>query len=253
MKKKYSLLTLLFFLIITFPLLSVEEEIQYRDIDFSAGIQFNYNTAKIKLGPEDSENSLFYPYLVLEIDVDVFDYLTVGIFGGYSQSTFTDPVEFTEMPLSLRLNEERRDTMVFGLNVKSEFVSFGYFSLLAKGEFLYFKTFKNEKAIELPVITGTAAIKNSFYQLSVNLLLQYDGLSGVTLFLGPEFNLLSGETSVNQVIEDIEAEQAVEFSQRQLFGLISGINIDIGSHLELILQAGFFTKTSFSAGLFYIF
>lgn len=253
MKKKYSLLTLFVFLIMAFPLLSVEEEIQYRDIDFSAGIQFNYNTAKIKLGPEEIENSLFYPYLVMEIDVDIFDYLTVGVFGGYSQSTFIDPADFAELPLSLRLNEERRGTMVFGLNVKSEFLSFGYFSLKAKGEFLYFKTFKNEKTIELPVITGTADIKNSFYQLSVNLFLQYDGLTGVTLFLGPEFNLLNGEISVNEVIEDIETEQIRDFSQKQLFGLISGINIEIGSQLELILQAGFFTKTSFSAGLFYIF
>jgi hypothetical protein len=253
MKKKYSLLTLLILLLITFPLFSIEEEVKYNEIDFSAGLSLNYNTAKIKLGTEDNANSLFYPYLLLEINADIFDYLTIGVAGGYSQNTFTDPVDFSGLPLSLRLNKERRGGMVFGLNLKSEITAFGYFSLLGKAEFLYFKTLKNGKTIDLPTITGTADIKNSFYQLTVNLFLKYDGLTGITLFLGPEFNLLKGEISVNEVIEDIEAGQAVSFSQKQLFGLTSGINIDIGSHMELIMQAGFFTKTSFAAGLFYIF
>ncbi|MCK5058819.1 MAG: hypothetical protein KAT34_19380 [Candidatus Aminicenantes bacterium] len=253
MKKKYSLFILLIFLLPALPLFSAEEEVKYYEIDFSTGLTFSYNTAKVDLAPDDMEKTLFYPYLALEIDVDVFDYLTIGVVAGYNQNKFTGSIDFNELPLSLRLNEEQRKAMVFGLNLKSEFTSFGYFSLLGKAEFLYFKLFKNEIPIELPVVTGSAAIKNAFHQLTVDLFLQYDGLSRVSLFFGPQLNLLKGKVSVSEVIEDIEAEQAINYRQKKFLGLVTGINIDIGSHIELILRAGLLSKTSFSAGIFYLF
>lgn len=253
MKKKLSLFTLTFFLFTVFALFSNQEEVKSYEIDFTAGLKFSYNAAKIELGQEGIENSLFYPYLVLEVDVDIFSYLTLGVIAGYNQNNFKDPIDFTELPLSLRLNDERRNSMVFGLNLESEFVSFGYFSLLARGEFLYFKLFKTEKAIELPIVTGNAAIENSFYQLTVDLFLQYDGLTGVTLFLGPQLNLLDGKVSISEKIEDIEADQITDYRQKNFIGLASGINIEMGSSLELILIAELFSKTAFSAGLFYVF
>lgn len=252
MKKKCSLLTLLALLVIALPLFP-EEEVKGYEIDFSAGLNFSYNTVDVELGQDSVTSSLFYPYLTLEIDVEISSYLTLGILGGYNQNTFQDSIDFTELPLSLRLNEERRDAMVFGLSLKSEFVSFGYFSLSSKGEFLYFRTFKNEKAIELPVVTGSADIKNSFYQLTIDIFLQYDGLTGLTLFLGPQLNLLNGKISVSEVIDDIEADQTMNYKQKKLIGLAAGLNIDIGSHVELILRAGLFSRTAFSAGIYYLF
>jgi hypothetical protein len=207
----------------------------------------------VELAPDDMEKTLFYPFLTLEIDVDIYDYITVGVLAGYSRNTFTDSIDFSELPLSLRLNEKRRNAMVFGLNLKSEFTSFGYFALSGKAEFLFFKLFKNEMPIALPVVTGNAAIGNSFHQLTVDLFLKYDGLSGVSLFLGPQLNLLKGKMSVSEVIEDIEAEQVINYRQKNFFGLVTGVNIDIGSHAELILRAGLLSKTSFSAGIFYLF
>jgi len=232
---------------------SDEEEVKYYEIDFSAGLTFSYNMAKVELAPDDLEKTLFYPFLTVEVDVDIYDYVTVGVLAGYSQNTFRGSIDFSELPLSLRLNEERRNSMVFGLNLKSEFTSFGYFSLCGKAEFLYFKLFNNEIPIELPVVTGNAAIGNAFHQLTLDLFLKYDGLTGVSLFLGPQLNLLKGKVSISEVIEDIEAEQVIKYRQKKFIGLVTGVNIDIGSQVELILRAGFLSKTCFSAGIFYLF
>ena len=253
MKKKYVLFILLIFWLMALSLFPAEEEVKYYEIDFSAGLTFSYNTAKVELAPDDMEKTLFYPFLTVEVDVDIYNYVTVGVLAGYSQNTFRGPIDFNELPLSLRLNEKRRNSMVFGLNLKSEFTSFGYFSLCGKAEFLYFKLFKNETPIELPIVTGNAVIGNTFHQLTVDLFLRYDGLTGVSLFLGPQLNLLKGKVSANEVIEDIEAEQVINFRQKKFIGLVTGVNIEIGSQVELILSAGLFTKTSFSAGIFYLF
>jgi len=253
MKKKYSLFTLSIFLLVVFPLFSTEEEVKYYEVDFNAGLTFSYNTAKVELTADDLEKTLFYPFLTLEIDADIYDYVTVGLLVGYSQSTFRGSLDFNELPLTLRLNEKRRGAMVFGLNLKSEFTTFGYFSLCGKTEFLYFKLFKEDNPIELPIVTGNAAITNTFYQFTVDLFLKYDGLTGISLFFGPQLNLLKGKVSVSEVIEDIEAEQVIEYRQKKVIGLVTGVNIDIGSHLELILRAGLLSKTAISAGIFYLF
>ncbi len=253
MKKKLSLLILLICTLVASPLLPAEEETQSIDIDFTAGLNLSYNTVNIKMGEDNIENSMAYHFAALELEAEILSRLKLAVLAGYTMDSYKNPIEFTGLPLSLRLNKKWNNAMIFGLNVKSDFVSFGYFSLLAKGEFLFFKFFKNDKPIELPVVTGNAAIKNSFYQLTVDLCLMYEGLSGVTLFLGPQLNLLNGKLSIAETIEDIKADQTMEYKQKNLMGLACGMNIDVGGNWELYVKAGLFSKTSLTAGIFYLF
>lgn len=224
-----------------------------RTIDYVVGLNFCYNRADIEFGDNGPESTLLYTYLALEIDLDVMDYLTVGVVAGYNSNKFDGPVDFINLPLSLRYGDEAFKSMVFGLRARSEFFSWNDFSVEARGEFLLFKKFENTMPIQLPSVEGTAAIKNSFTQTSVDLLFKYDGLSTMTLFAGPQLNLISGELEASETIESLEGSETVDFKQKSAIGLAAGVHFDLGNHFEVDIKAGLFSRTSLSATIFYVF
>jgi len=251
MRKKVFFLVFLVVGAMLFP--AEPEEIKSSDIDFTAALRFAFNRAKVEWSGGGGENELVYPYLALEVDADILNFLTLGVVAGYNRNSFSGAVDFYRLPLSLRINEARNTSMVLGLNLQTEIVSFSDFVLKGKGEFLYFKLFKNEKTIALPVIEGQATIKNTFWELTVNLMLEYQGLTGANLFFGPRFNLIQGTLTVGEKIVEIEAEEEMKFKQKRWVDLVTGISIDIGTSLELKLAASFLSKTCLSAALCYAF
>ncbi|MCK4766513.1 MAG: hypothetical protein KAW12_30240 [Candidatus Aminicenantes bacterium] len=255
MKKKLTLLTIFVFLVITLPLCAFDaaEDDSSAGIDFDAGLLFSFNRAKVELGADKTVSTLAYQYMALEIDVEIFSGFTLGVIAGYNRNFFNDPVDFTQLPLTLRVEKMKNSSLLLGANLKAELFSFGDFTLIGKGEFLWFRQFNHESPIELSVVTGNAVVENAFYQATVDLLLKYDRWTGVEIFFGPELYLLDGEISADETIEDIQARQTLEYKQDSLFGFVVGASFEIGSHVELFLSAGLFSKTSFCAGLFYIF
>ncbi len=257
MKKNLSLLILFVVGLMVFPVGAQEQkeqqEIKSYEIDFNVCLNFSYNRTRVELGQEGLQHTLIYPLVTLEVDVEIFNNLTLGVVAGYNQNYFKEPVDFFLLPLSLRVNEEKNSSMVLGLNVKSEIVSFSDFSLVGKGEFLYFKLFKHERPIDLPIARGRAVLENSFYQLTVDLLLEYHRLSGIFFFLGPRLNLVKGKFSAEEQIEDIEARQTLNFKQKNFLDMAAGVNIELSSSLELILAASFFARTSLAVGISYLF
>jgi len=241
------------FLLLAFNLVAQEREIKSYEIDFNAGLRLDFSRASVELGPGNTIRTLNYPFLALEIDVDILTNLTLGIVAGYNWNYFKDSVDFFQLPLSIRVNEEKNNSMVLGLNLATEVFSFGDFSILAKGEFLYFKLFKIESPIDLPIAPGTATVKNSFYQVTLDLPIEYYSFSGLILYAGPRLNLIKGKMTVDEQIGDIQAVESQGFKQKGMFDLMAGINVEIGSHLDLIFTASFFSKTSLAAGLFYLF
>jgi len=222
-------------------------------IDYSAGLNFSYNRTSILLGENNVESSMTYTYLALEIDVALLDFLTLGAVAGYNTNYFNDPVDFSNLPLSLRVSEQRYNSMLVGLRAKSDFFSWKEFSLTANGEFLYFKVFKKELPIQLPVVTGTSTVKNSFYQAAVELMVQYDRFSGLTIFAGPQWNMIKGKFTVTETIDALEGIQTLKYKQKNTMGIAAGINFEAGSHFDINAKISLFSKTSFSLEVFYIF
>lgn len=253
MRKILFLLILVGFIVGSTVMFSAEKEKKTTDIYFNVGLNLNFNDANIKIGDNGDENSLVYSYLTLEFDVDLTDDLTLGIIAGFNNNYLKETMDFFQLPITLRFNKEKNNSMVFGLNAKSEFLLIGDFSLQVRGEFLYFKLFKKEFPIDLPIATGASTLKNSFSQISLEMLGQYDGFSNFSVFAGPQFNFINGKYTVSETIENIEAEEVLKYKQRKTVGLMAGINYDLGSHFILDLRLTIISKTSFSGSIFYVF
>lgn len=232
---------------------SEEKQKKTLEIDYSVALNFSYNSAQVKIGNNDLENTLVYSYLALEVDLDLMDYLTVGVLAGYNMNHLDDPVDFINLPLSLRLGDENFKSMVLGVRARSEFFSWKDFSFVATGEFLVFKRFEKELPINLPIASGIATVKNSFTQTAVELLVKYEGLETLTIFAGPQLNLINGEVEASHSIEELSGQETLEFKQKQSLGVTAGVHFELGNHFEVDVKAYLLSKTSLSLELFYIF
>jgi hypothetical protein len=222
-------------------------------ISYQVGLNVSLNNTKVKMGDEDMENTLSFYYAALEVDLDLFDNITLGVLAGFNSNSFDDPVDFTQLPISLRFDKKKNTAMNFGLCAKSEFSISKMFSIQARGQYLIFKLFEKEFSIDLPIVTGTATTKNSFSQLTVAVMGQYDGLTNMTVFAGPQLNLIDGKYEVREHIEQIDVEESIKFKQKSLVGFTGGVRFDIGDNLALDIRAGIISNTFISASLFYIF
>ena len=222
-------------------------------IDYTAGLNFSYNRTPVLIGDTDIENTLVHSYLAFEVDVGLSDYFAAGIVVGYATNRFNDPVDFYNLPLSLSISGHSSKTMVFGARVKSDFFSRKYFSLRANGEILFFKLFEKENPINLPIVTGTSTVKQSFSWVVLELLVQYDGFSTFTIFAGPQLYHLKGKITASESIEELQGEEEIEYKQKNTLGLTGGVNFKLGSHFDLNVKVSLFSKTSLSVAVFYIF
>lgn len=222
-------------------------------IDYSVGLNFNHSRVSVLVGDNNLVNTLNYSYLALELDVGISDYLILGVVAGFNSNHLKDPVDFYNLPLSLRVNEEKFNSMVLGLRAKSEFLSWKDFSFAASGEFLYFKKYEKNLPIQLPVVSGEAIIKNSFNQISIELWAQYDGFSYFTIFAGPQLNFLDGKLEATETIEELEGQEELSYKQENDIGIVAGARFEVGSHFDVNLKVNLISKTSLSVEVFYIF
>lgn len=262
--RKKTLLVLLTIFTLCFGSLMAQEKgdnAKTKDTDtaksfqINAGLQFSYNDAKIKTGEGDNEidNSMRYYYFGLGVDVEVADFLTVGILAGLNTNYFGDPITMINLPLSLSFDQEKNNSMVFGLNAKTQFNLPGYWQVQVYGQYLYFKEFSNETDINLPITTGTATMKTSFSQLTLEMLAVYDGFSSFTLFAGPQLNTISGDFKVEEQIGTLTGNEELSFQQKNTFGLTAGVQFDLGSHFEVEARLSFLSRNSISASVNYVF
>ena len=248
-----KLFFLVFLLIYWFQLFSAEKEITVNDLDFTTGLRASYCDTKIVFSDDEIETSLIYMVLALEVDFDIVDFLSIGVIAGYNWSRFENPLSITSLPLSLEIEERANRSMVFGLNLKSEFFSSGDFSIFAKAEFIYFKLFKQEREVNLSVVSGSATIQHWFYRATLDLILKYHGFQAIVPFLGPQVNIIGGELKVTEDIEDITGEEELTHHQKNLFGMVGGILYDFGRDWQASLEVNLFSQLSITIGIFYQF
>lgn len=222
-------------------------------VDFNAGLIVSMNNTGVEMGENNIENTLVYNFFALELDVEVMGNLTLGFLAGLNSNYFADPVDFFQFPVPLRFNEEKNNSMVLGLNARSELLLPGDFSLQGRVGFFYFKLHKNTFVFDPIDGTGDYTMKNSFIEASVEMRVQYDGFSGVTIFAGPQLNLLHGKFSASETADTLEASDSYTYNQSQMVGLVGGVNLDLGDHFVIDARLTVISKTALSAGIFYVF
>jgi hypothetical protein len=252
-----NLIILSIFTVFTLALFPAGQEppqtkIKSHEINYTAGLNFTYNRALVSMDDE-IENMLIYSYLALEVDVELSDYIKLGVLAGYAKNQFDDPVDFLTLPLSLRVSDQSYNSMIFGARIKSDFFSWRDFSFSANGEILFCKLFEKEDTIDLPIVSGTSSVKQSFSQMSLELLAQYDGFSNFTIFAGPQLYLLKGKITASESIEELQGEEEFEYKQKNSLGFTGGINLELGSHFDIDIKLSLFSRTSLSIEIFYIF
>lgn len=237
------------------PLFSAEKEkaSPLSELDFTVGLSSALSHTTITVGDNNIKNALKCNYLALQVDYDVNDYLTLGAIVGYNTNELADPVDFTHLPLSLRVQEQTFKSMMFGLRAKSDFYSWKDYSLAAYGEWLFFKRFEKELLFQPPVPDNTATVNNDFNQLALELRAQYDGFTNFTIFAGPRLNLVNGSMIVNETIGSVIGEEKLKFKQKHALGLIGGIYYELNDHFDLSASVTLLCQTSLSVSLFYIF
>ena len=250
MKKLFFSLIILFFHITLF---SLEENNTQNDLAYFTGLRAAYSDAKVVFSDTDMENSLISMVLALEVRIDIFDYLSLGLIAGYNWNHFKDPLQVTSLPLSLEIDNQSNNSMVFGLNLMSEFFSSGDFSISARGEFLYFKQFERETEINLDIVTGSSLTKHWFYQGTLDMVLKYHGLNAIILYAGPQLNIIKGTLTISETIEEIEAEIELKHRQKNLLGIVGGLVSEFARNWEAGLEINYFSKLTISASIFYSF
>ena len=253
--RRFILLILPVFLVLSGSSMLHAVKIENGDVpDFSVGLNLSVGASDIEFeGVEGMENSLKSTMILLEVDVDLFDAITVGFLAGYDMNSFGDPVYATGLPLSLSLERDTNSSMAFGISVRAEPFYFGKFSLGVNGQFLYVKRFKSEWVIDLPIVTGTAVEKHYYMKAGLELLLQYDGLMGFTPFVGPHIHYLKGQLDLEEQIESISAEQRLEYKQKNMFGVCAGARFEPLDNLQVEAKVYFISQTAASVQVLYIF
>jgi hypothetical protein len=223
------------------------------DIDFSTGLNLAYHSVPVLIGDDDIANTLEYTYLALQVDVGLLDFLTIGVVAGFNSNRLTKPVEFDRLPLSLMADGERFNSMIFGIRAQADLLTWKDFSLAAHGDIRLIKRFSKDLPIQLDIVEGTATLKNSFQHLTLDLLVQYDGYSGLTLFAGPQLQIVNGKMTVSELLGNIDAEAELSYHQEKAMGITAGAYYELGGNWDISAKITLLAQTSLSVTLFYVF
>jgi hypothetical protein len=222
-------------------------------ITFNPGLEFSLNSIGILSGEQKTTNTLNFLASRLAVKVDIFDYLALEILAGYHSAHNKNSLDFTQLPLPLRWDRNTFSGYLLGIAISSEPLSFNDFALHLRGEFSVSLAREMAWAIQSPQVSSTCKGKNSFTLLSLDVTLQYQGFTGITIFAGPRLNLLHGKFTASEISADTESRQEIPYRQKNFAGPLAGALIEIGDNLELIIKASFLARSEFSLVFFYTF
>ena len=243
----------LFFLIVFSPFSTAEEAAPPIELTFTPGLGFSFQSIAIHCGEQETANrfTVLAPRLTLQVDIS--DYVSLEVLAGYHFAYAKDPVYFTALPLSIGWDRQKFQGLLLGAALSAEPFSFGDFFLKARGEFLF--VLEKDKAWEvtLPLVSGQVTGKNAFTLVTLDVTLQYQGLSGLTFFLGPRLNLLHGKFVAAETVADLQGQQEMIYKQKNLIGPLAGAVLEIGDNWELTFKASLLARTELSLAVAYIF
>jgi hypothetical protein len=236
-----------------FSISAAESATQPITITFNPGLEFSWNSISSQNGEQKTANTFSFLASRLALKMDIFEYLSLELLAGYHSAFAKDPLDFTSLPLSLRWDRQKFQGLLLGAAISSEPFTINDFSLKVRGEFTFALEKNRTWAIELPQVSGQATGKNVFSLLTLDVTVQYQGFTGVTVFLGPRLNLLHGKFIAAETIADLQGQQEITYRQKNLVGPLAGIAIEIADNWELNIKASFLARTELSLAVFYIF
>jgi hypothetical protein len=259
MIKKKKALFIVFFIFVNILLAkystkySTKYKIDDNSVDFNFALVIKAGHSGIKFTDSGITNSLSFLITALRIDIDLSDYIRVGVIAGYQQNGFADSIDITALPLSLNLPDRNSESMILGFVVESEPFSINDYSLDVSLAFDYYKYFRNKWDINLAIANGTAESSHSFYMVNLSFLFKYNGFSTFTPFVGPTLNLISGNLNVSEQIMDFSQTQIFKYKQEGLIGLSAGVELEIGDNWDIDLKLNLFSENSLCITAFYRF
>ncbi|HSQ35048.1 MAG TPA: hypothetical protein VLQ89_03555 [Candidatus Binatia bacterium] len=246
--------TLLLVLVTVFPLFAAAQTASEPiTVTFNPGLELSYQSIASLVGTEKTTNALTVLSSRVAVKMDILEYLSMEVLAGYHFAFARDPLDFTELPLSLRWERQKFSGLLLGAALISEPLSFDDFSVHVRGEFTLAMEKNRTWEIELPQVSGQATGDNAFSLLTLDVTMQYQGLTGVTLFLGPRLNLLHGKFSAAESIADLEGKQEFSYRQKNLVGAMAGLTVEIGDNWELTLKASLLARTEACLAVYYVF
>jgi hypothetical protein len=243
----------LFFLIAFSPVSAAEETSQPIELTFTPGLEFSFHSIAIRCGEQETANrfNVLAPRLTLQVDFSGF--FTLEVLAGYHFAHARDPLYFAALPLSLGWDRQKFQGLLLGAALAAEPLTFGDFSLKGRGEFIFVMEKDKVWEVTLPLVSGQATGENAFTLITLDVTLQYQGLSGLTLFLGPRLNLLHGKFIAAETVADLEGQQEMIYRQKNLIGPLAGAVLEIGDNWELTFMASLLARTELSLAVAYIF
>lgn len=228
----------------------------FSDIDYGIGMMVSFNQVPIVLNPASQnaqlENTLNFYYSALNLDASFSDYLSLTAIVGYNINKLRNPLDFINLPLTLRWKDKSVNAPVFGLRVRSDFYSWNDFSVSASGTLLFFTTASAEYPIHLPIVFGNSRFSNHFNQAILEILVKYEGFSNFDVYAGPQFHAIRGTLTASETIQALQGREDLTYKQRKTSGLTGGIEFEAGN-IDVDFRITVIAKTTASVTLSYAF
>lgn len=227
------------------------------DLDGTVSLQSSLNSITIKYNADGTEDpaldTLNFVNLGAGFATDITENLQLGLMTGYSLKKYSGPLYFEKLPLSLGIENQNFNSMFFGLQADYRLYYIEQFSFVVSGEINYYHLFKVNRKLDLPVVQGETTIQNSFITATLDLLVKFDQIPGMTVFLGPEIHLLSGSFEAVETLGDLEGEESVPFRQERFFALLAGALVEVVGGIEVKVEVRFLSHFSIGCGIMYEF
>ncbi len=249
--KKTLLCSLLFLLALS--TCQASEAPKTSGLNFSTGLAFNLGVIPVQDSEAALSNEIVLMSPALLVELEIFDYISLGVMLGYNLSYHREPLDFQELPLSLRLDQEKFSGPLFGVYAKADPLHFGDFMVKLRAAFTLGLHGGRDWLLELPVVEGTALGRSRLVEMSAEALLGYQGIPNLRLFIGPSLNLLRSTLKLEQEIAELEGLQEIRLRQKRAVGALLGASLDISSHWEASLKAFLLNRTALVLEFLYVF
>jgi len=255
MKTRIIILAIFFFITI-WPAFPAAKKNTIGNVDYTVGAKLSFTRIPVWLNPQtDTEtktsNTLSLSYLDIYGDVALSEYITLGLSVGYASHSMRKTVEFNTLPLSVQLQGKTFAGVLLGVHARSNFFSWDNFTFQSNAQVLTFMESTQNLPVTLDLAKGNAEIKHSITESSIDLLVQYEGLSSCNIYAGPQLAWVSGDYKVNETIETLQGSQELSYKQKKLFGIIAGAHMEVGN-FDIKAELSLFSRTGVGVRVYYM-
>ncbi|MGQ9470626.1 MAG: hypothetical protein ACUVR0_02925 [Candidatus Aminicenantales bacterium] len=222
--KKASVFSLgIFFLVTAIAPLSAQ-------LNFRLGLEGELFKRDITSGENGSVSPLnsYFTTLRLELESGGF---ALSLFGGFASSNFNTLV-FRGLPFSIEFEGGGLSGLIFGAELSKVFL---LNSLGVGGEARFISYTGNEKKWGIPelAVEGELKSKPIWQQISVGPVLVYNRYENFIPFATIQYNRLSGEFSLRQLIENLTGEEKKKIKGKGALSFSLGANFLFSSRFGI--------------------